>query len=356
MWRTEKHEFSQLFGNLGKDFAKDRATNRGLRNFPVQGAINCMTGAVRLSPATVLGETTTMQNSDRAGLLFALAGFCTLSIGDAIVKGMMGTWPAPAMAATRYVVGSTLLAILLARREGVAALALPRDGLQWLRGVAISCSAIGMFLAVWVMPLAEATTIAFTQPVITALLALAFLGERARKSTWIATGMAFIGVFVVLRPNFEAVGWAVLFPLMGATGMAVTIIANRKVHGRASVLSMQYYMSVTAMIFLLGVTTIGHFSGIERFALSWPDWTVIARCAFIGCSATLAQWLIYMGTAKAGAGTIAPMTYGQLLMAVTLGWIFFGDRPDGIALIGAAIIIGAGLYLWHEGRTRKPAA
>ena len=109
-----------------------------------------------------------MQSSDRAGLLYALAGFCTLSIGDAIVKGMAGEWPAPAMAATRYVVGTALLAVLLVRHEGTSALGLPRDKLQWLRGIAISCSAVGMFLAVWIMPLAEATTIAFTQPMITA--------------------------------------------------------------------------------------------------------------------------------------------------------------------------------------------
>lgn len=297
-----------------------------------------------------------MQQSDRAGLLYALAGFCTLSIGDAIIKGMAGEWPAPAMAATRYVTGTLLLAVLLARSEGPDALRLPRDPLQWLRGVAISLSAVGMFLAVWLMPLAEATTIAFTQPMITAVLAALVLGERARPSTWLATLVAFAGVFLVLRPNFATAGWGVLFPLMGATGMAVTIIANRRVHGRASVLAMQYYMSVTAMLFLLAATTAGHFTGLENFRMHWPDWTVAARCVFIGVTATLAQWLIYMGTAKAGAGTVAPMTYGQLLMATVLGALFFGDRPGLTALAGAAIIIGAGLFLWWRGRARDRAS
>jgi drug/metabolite transporter (DMT)-like permease len=293
-----------------------------------------------------------MQSSDRAGLLYALAGFCTLSIGDAIIKSMAGEWPAPAMAATRYVVGTALLAVLLGRSEGLAALALPRDRLQWLRGVAISVSAVSMFLAVWIMPLAEATTIAFTQPVITAVLASLFLGERARPSTWIATAVAFGGVFLVLRPTFEAAGWGVLLPLMGATGMAVTIIANRAVSGRASVLAMQYTMSVTAMLFLLVASFVGHLTGVADFQVDWPAWHVLALCAFIGCSATLAQWLIFMGTVKAGAGTVAPMTYGQLLMAIALGAMFFGDFPDLVALAGAAVIIGAGLYLWREGRVR----
>ena len=295
-----------------------------------------------------------MQQSDRAGLLYALAGFCTLSIGDAIVKGMAGQWPAPAMAATRYIVGTLLLALLLGSREGKAAVVLPRDKLQWVRGIAISCSAIGMFFAVWLMPLSAATTIAFTQPMITAVLAIAILGERARRSTWVATLIAFIGVFLVLRPNFASAGWGSLFPLMGATGMAVTIITNRAVTGRASVLAMQYYMSVTAMVFLIGVTLASHFTGIEAFRLTWPHWSILARCAVIGLSATLAQMLIYMGTVKAGAGTIAPMTYGQLLMATVLGWVFFGDKPDALAMLGAAIIIGAGLYLWRAGRMYAP--
>ena len=294
-------------------------------------------------------------NTDRAGLLYALAGFCTLSIGDAIIKGMAGEWPAPAMAATRYIAGTVLLATLMVRHGGLSSLRLPRDPLQWVRGVAISLSAVGMFLAVWLMPLAEATTIAFTQPMITAVLAAVLLRERARPSTWVATVIAFAGVFLVLRPNFASAGWGVLFPLMGAAGMAVTIIVNRKVTGRASVLAMQYYMSVTAMLFLVAATTAAHFTGIESFRMHWPDWSVAARCAFIGLTATLAQWLIFMGTVKAGAGTVAPMTYGQLLMAVALGALFFGDWPDATALLGAAVIIGAGLFLWWHGRAPEPA-
>ena len=84
-------------------------------------------------------------------------------------------------------------------------------------------------------------------------------------STWLATLVAFGGVFLVLRPNFETAGWGVLLPVMSAAGMAVTIIANRKVTGRASVLAMQYYMSVTAMLFLLVATSAAHFSGLENF-------------------------------------------------------------------------------------------
>ena len=97
------------------------------------------------------------EHHEGVGLLWALAGFCTLSIGDAVVKGMAGMWSPLAMAATRYCAGTIGLGILLGMREGWPAVRLPRQGMQWVRGVAISSSAVGMFLAVWLMPLAEAT-------------------------------------------------------------------------------------------------------------------------------------------------------------------------------------------------------
>ena len=166
-----------------------------------------------------------------------------------------------------------------------------------------------------------------------------------------AFGVAIFLSAVLLFSVQPLVG-KLLLPLLGATGMAATIIANRAVSGRASILAMQYYMSITAMIFLLLATAAGHVSGVDNFAMHWPHWSVVARCAFIGLTATLAQWLIFMGTVKAGAGTVAPMTYGQLLMAVALGLTFFGERPDLTALAGAAVIVGAGLFLWWSGRAR----
>ncbi len=292
-----------------------------------------------------------MHQSDRAGLLYALAGFATLSIGDAIIKGMADMWPPTAMAATRYLLAAIGLSAILAAKHGVAAVwRMPKAKFQWLRGLAVSIATISMFTAVWLMPLAEATTITFMQPMITTMLAAAFLGERLRLRAIIATLVAFVGVIIVLRPNFAEIGLAALLPLLAASGMALLMITNRAAAGAASAFAMQVYIANTAAVLLVGAVIIGHFSGVERFAMHWPAWHVFARCAFIAFSASLAHWLIYMGTVRAGAATVAPMTYGQLLAAVVMGWLFFGEMPDAISLLGAAIIIGSGLFLWSLGR------
>jgi drug/metabolite transporter (DMT)-like permease len=287
-------------------------------------------------------------------LALALAGFALLSVGDAVIKTIAGAWAPTAVAATRYVIGVCALAMLVALKQGRAGFALPHPGLQLLRGGGVALATVGFFSAIFLMPLASATAITFTSPMVTALLAAVFLNEPARRQTWLATLVAFGGVLIVLRPNFGTLGVAAFLPVCSAFGMSLLMIGNRASVGRASPLSLQFFVAVVAAPLLVLATVIGAASGIDRLAVGVPDWTVIARCAVVAMSASTAHYLIYLGTTKAGAASIAPMTYVQLLVATTMGWILFGDRPDGITLLGAAVIIGAGLYLWHSGRMPEP--
>ena len=87
-----------------------------------------------------------------------------------------------------------------------------------------------------------------------------------------------------------------------------------------------------------------------------PDWTIVARCALVAATATLAHWLIYVATTKASAAVTAPTVYVQLLIAIAIGIVFYADYPDPLALAGAALIIGAGVWLWRRQRRRIAAA
>lgn len=296
-----------------------------------------------------------MGQGQRSGLIYALCGFALLSCGDAVVKSMAGQWAPTAIAALRYVIGTLGLGLLLLMKEGPAAFRMPVPLAQFGRGAAVAVASIGFFSAIFVMPLASATALTFTSPMITGLLAAVLLGEPAKKETWIASAIAFAGVLIVLRPNLLAVGAAALFPLLSALGMSLLMIGNRFVAGRASGLAMQFYVALGASPVLI-VASVGlHYSGIARFAIGWPEWSIVARCAVVAFSASCAHWLIYLGTTRAGAATIAPMTYVQLLVATITGWTFFHSHPDLWTLAGAMLIIAAGLYLWHAGRVREPA-
>ncbi|MGX7926709.1 DMT family transporter [Tsuneonella sp. HG094] len=289
-----------------------------------------------------------MQRQDRSGLLIALVGFAMLSVGDAVVKTMVGDWPPTAIAALRYMIGAAGLSAVLLAKEGVAGFRLVSPGLQLVRGLAVAVATAGFFGSLFLMSLAEATTIVFVSPLITGLVAPLVLKERSSGATWIASSAAFIGVLIVLRPNVEEIGWPAILPLGAAFAMSALFMANRAAAGMASALAMQAWLAIVAAPTLMFVAFFGHLSGEAALVIAAPSVSVVAKCAVVAFTASIAHWLIYLGTTRSGAASVAPMTYVQLVVATTLGWWWFADRPDTVTLIGAAVIIGAGLYLWHS--------
>ena len=294
--------------------------------------------------------TETGLTQERSGLLLALCGFAVLSCGDAVIKTMADEWSPLAVGAVRFAIGAIGLSALLALNEGTRGFRPTRPWLQVARGLCLAIASLLFFCAIFVMPLAEATAVAFLSPLLTALLSGPLLGEKVRPQVWTASLVAFGGVTLILQPNVAELGWVGLLPLASAAFFSLMMIANRAVAGQGSALSMQVFVAVTAAPVLTLVAVLGNASGIALLRVDWPDWTVLARCAFVALSASTAHWLIYLGTTPAGAGTIAPMTYIQLLVASVLGWLLFGDRPGLSTLAGAAVIICAGLYLWRSGR------
>ncbi|HEV2078626.1 MAG TPA: DMT family transporter [Allosphingosinicella sp.] len=155
-----------------------------------------------------------------SALLLAAIGFSILSVGDAIVKTLAGEWPAPAVSALRYTFGALGLAGAVAIYHGRAGFVLPRPWLQFGRAAAVSLATICFFLGVMAMPLADATAIQFTSPILTAVLSALVLGERAPRAAWAAIVLAFLGVLLVLRPNVLEIGAEAFYPLGAAFGMA----------------------------------------------------------------------------------------------------------------------------------------
>jgi drug/metabolite transporter (DMT)-like permease len=291
-----------------------------------------------------------MTSEERGGLLSAIVGFAMFSAGDAVTKTMTGEWSPVAVAGLRFGIGAVVLAVMLARQEGFNAFVPQRPMLQVVRGLALGLGTSAFFTALFIMPMATAISIAFVAPALTALLSGPLLGEKVRPVTWLAITIAFIGVLVVLQPNVLAIGWAACLPLLTALGMSLLVIANRASAGQGSVLSMQFFVAFGTTIVLAVAAFGASLSGDPLFTLSWPDWTIVARCAFVATTGTTGHWLIFHGTTRAGAATVAPATYIQLITASALGWIFFDNVPGWSTLAGALIIVAAGLVLWWDGR------
>lgn len=291
-----------------------------------------------------------MTAGERAGLSAAIAGFALFSIGDTITKSMAGEWSPVAVAALRFAIGTVALGVFLLWREGWRGFVPRRPLLQLARGASLGLATMSFFTAIFIMPLATAIAISFIAPAITALLSGPLLGEKVRPATWLAIAIAFSGVLVILQPSVAALGWPALLPLLTALGMSLLVITNRAAAGQGSGLSMQFFVAAGTTAVLLAAAAVGGWSGIAMLALDMPDWSVIVRCALVAITGTTGHWLIYYGTTRAGAATVAPATYVQLITASVLGWLLFGNEPEFFTIAGALVIVAAGLILWWDGR------
>jgi drug/metabolite transporter (DMT)-like permease len=292
-----------------------------------------------------------MPSSSRNGFLFALAGFGLLAIGDAVVKSMAGQWPGTAVAALRFCFGVIGLGVILLMKEGRSGFSIPMPKFQLLRGAGLAGASLCFFSAIFLMPLVEAVAIQFTSPMLTAILSMIFLGERMSKFTMIATGMAFFGVLLILRPNIDELGWAALLPLVAALGMGLVMIGNRAVAGTGSALQMQFLIAAFAAPILLTAAAVGHLSGFQPLIIDVPDNSVLIKCLIIAISASISHALVYLGTTRSSAAQIAPAVYIQILIAITLGMLLFNDIPDLMSISGSIIIVTAGLLVWRSNAT-----
>ncbi len=303
---------------------------------------------VAASPKPPAMRMTGRQNGDGSGLGYALLGFIMLSCGDAVVKTMVAAVSPPEIAAMRFTLGALGLGLLVALRRGLGGFGGQPWRWQVLRGGGVALATTGFFGAVSIMPLATATSITFTSPILTALLAALLLGEKIRRPTIVAALVAFAGTLIVLRPNFAALGWSGLLPLLSAIGTSAIMVGNRAISGRTDPLASQFWMAALAAPLLMVVALVAHRSGLAHLELIWPAPTIWLLCSAVAVTASTSHWLIYLASRSSGAGTVAPLTYVQLLVALVLGAAIFGDRPDAVALAGAAVIIAAGLYLWRS--------
>lgn len=290
-----------------------------------------------------------MQFDERRGVLLAVIGFILLSLGDVVLKSVAGEWATTAIGALRYSMGAVILGIVLYAREGGAGFVPKRPLVHLMRGGGVALAMACFVTSLRFMPLIDATAIGFTSPIITAFLAAILLKERVKRVTWIATLLGFSGVLIVLRPSLLDLGALALLPVIVAFGMSLLVIGNRVVAGEGSALSMQFHVAAPAAVFLTLFAAGGHFSGVDFLHVGgMPNPVVVIAALVVTASATTAHWLIYLGTTKSGASTIAPLTYVQVLVAGTLGWLVFGHSPDAMAFVGIAVIIVSGLIIWRS--------
>lgn len=220
---------------------------------------------------------------------------------------------------------------------GAAQLWRIRWPLHLLRGVLGVGMMVSFAYALKTLSLARAYSLFFIAPLLIALLSTVMLGERVRRPQWLAIGVGFIGVLIVLKPETSGFGWLGSLAVLG-TALCYALTSNLvKILGRTdSTQSMMFWL--TAMM-AIGATIIA-LPGWRP--VREEDYLIIAGVAVAGA---IGQWGVTEAFKRAPAATVAPLEYSGLAWVVVIDFVVWSVVPGWRTMAGAAVIIGSGLYL-----------
>jgi drug/metabolite transporter (DMT)-like permease len=221
------------------------------------------------------------------------------------------------------------------------ALQTARPGLQLLRGLAMLGSSVFFIGALPLMPLADATALAFVTPFFVTALAIPLLGERIGVRRWTAVAVGFIGVLLIVRPSGSGFQAAALLPVVSAACGALGFIITRMMRISEPTLTTLVISAFTA----LAATS-------AAVPLVWQplDASALYMLVGIGGLSALSQYVLVLAFQRAEPSLLAPFLYSQILWATMIGFVLFGALPDMATLIGAAIIIACALYVLYRER------
>jgi drug/metabolite transporter (DMT)-like permease len=271
-----------------------------------------------------------------------LAMLCFAAM-DAISKWLVADYSVAQLMWVRF---AMLLAFawFVVRRKSVsvrAALRTPRPWLQVVRCLLWVIESAMFVLAFRYLPLADTHALAATSPLIVIAMGIVFLGERADAGRWAAVAAAFAGVLLIVQPGFRTFDWPLLLPIGAAflwSGYQVlTRLAARTDSPETS-------MIWSALIAFIAVTPFGPLEWM------WPTAAAWGLMVVIGLLLGISHYALIKAFDVAEAGAVQPYSYTMLVWVTALGFVLFGDIPDGWTIAGAAIVVASGLYAWHHDR------
>lgn len=291
------------------------------------------------------------------GTAFML-GFClTAPLIDVCSKLAAATMPVGEITLARFVVQSLLMAPIVAAMGQSFRLRGRALKLTLLRAAVSILSTYAFIAAVRAMPIADALALVFVEPFIILFLGWALFGEQVGPRRVTAAAVGFGGALMVIRPSFAEFGAVAFFPLATAFGFALYILITRRLSPLQHPVEMQFHTALVAMLMWLPLLALGGTLGLPDMGLALPGGLAWLWLVGVGAAATLSHMLMSYGLRFAPASTLAPLHYLEIVSAATLGYLVFGNFPDGPTWAGIGVIVASGLYIIHRERVtaRRPA-
>ena len=282
------------------------------------------------------------------GIALILATTACFASLDALAKLSNRYLPVNEIVWGRYLFHGIALTLLMAPRMKFDLVRTAHPGMQILRSLVLLISSTLFVAALVYLPLAEAAAISFVSPLILMALSGPLLGDKVRRSQWIAVATGFFGVLVLIRPGGKLFDIATLLPIGCAVTYAMFQIITRKYVGRDSAYTTHFW---TAMV----CTIVSSLT--LPFFWKTPDLWGWLSLMVMGVVGGTGHYLLIRAYENAPPSSLAPFTYAQLVSSTLLSWLVFDHIPDGGSFLGMAIIASAGLFaVWTQRRQMRTDA
>lgn len=278
------------------------------------------------------------------GILLMVAAVAVFSTMDALIKYMTATYsPLQVIFFRNLFAFLPLLPVL--GRGGIAMLRTERLGSHLSRALIGLGAMVCFFTALGLLPLAEVVAISLSAPIFVTALAVPLLKEKVGPRRWAAVAAGFVGVLVMVRPSGALLAApAALLPLAGAVLYALALITMRR-------LGATERAPTTVFYFTLSCTLAS--GAVQPFVWQMPGFVDFVLLVTVGLLGGTAQLLMTQALRIAPAAVIAPFDYTALVFSIVFGYAFWGEVPDRLLLLGAAIVVASGLYILHRETLRR---
>jgi drug/metabolite transporter (DMT)-like permease len=242
----------------------------------------------------------------------------------------------------RVFFGTLINLPLLLRTENVSALVPNLPFMHSLRAGLLVLSTACFFAALKYLPVADTLAIFFVQPLVTTVASPFVLGEKVGWRRYTAALVGFCGTLIIIRPGFANMNAGVPLALAAGVLLSFYMMFTRKIQGKASAVVTNFHTNMIGTVML---------SLFLVLFWKWPTPTQWALMFAVSAIATTGHYLVIKAFDHAEASLLAPLSYTEMIMAVSGGWYFFGDFPDRWTFVGVAILIACAVYIsWREHR------
>lgn len=276
--------------------------------------------------------------------LVSLATFCFAAL-DACAKWLVQSLPVAEVVWLRFALHVVLMAAILAPTRGAALVRVASWRLQGLRALMMVAMTALNFAALRWLQLAETAAIQFSVPILIAVLSAFMLHEQLDARRWLAIGVGFAGVLLVVRPGAQGFHPAIGLAIINALLYAAFNLLTRRMAASETPESMQWLSALGAALAAAPLALAQW-----QWPAGWLAWAVIVTCGLMGGVGHLA---VAHAHRHASAAVLGPFLYQQILYMSFWGWLVFAQVPDALVVAGAAVVVLSGLYLlWLEIRHR----